>query len=140
MAQGKKVYVAHSAFVAFIDRAHPKHAQASAFFRYFAQEKYIVFSSYLSIEEAYRIIYEKISPTLAKDFVKALLLGNINILYPSEPDFKQTIKTLTNYKNTELTLKEAQSAVLADRNGISQIATFDYLHRLFGQTAFYLPV
>ncbi len=136
----KKVCIDPSAFIAFIDRAHPKHPQAAAFFRFFAQEKYRVFTSYLSIEEVYGYIYEKISPTLAKDFIRALTLSNINILYPNEADMKAALKTLINYGNTELSFKDAQTAVLADRNGISQICTFDYLHPLFGQTAFYLPI
>lgn len=136
----KKVYVSSDAFTAFIDRAHPKHSQAAAFFRYFAQERYLVFTSILNLEETYRQIYEKISPSLAKDFLRGLALSNINILFPTESDFKAALKTLINFRTTELSFKDAQAAVLADRNGISQIATFSYLHPLFGITAFYLPI
>ena len=136
----RKVYIDPSVFIAFIDRAHPKHAQAAAFFRYFAQEKYQVFTSYLSIEEAYRSIYEKISPTLGRDFLRALVLGNINILYPDESDMKAALKTLINFRNAELSFKDAQMAVMAERNGIPQICTLDYLHPLFGLTSFYLPI
>lgn len=141
MAQlSRKVYIAPSSFIAFVDRANPKHAQAAAFFRYFAQEKYQVFTSYLSVEEAYRVIYEKISPTLARDFLRGLTLSNINILYPNESDMKAALKTLINFRNPELSLKDAQMAVLAERQGIPQICTFDYLHQLFGLTSFYLPI
>src|SRR5665213_3289802 len=104
----RKVYIAPSVFIAFIDRAHPKHAQAAAFFRYFAQEKYQVFTSYLTIEEAYRSIYEKISPTLGRDFLRALVLGNINILYSDESNIKAALKTLINFRNAELSSKDAQ--------------------------------
>jgi len=137
----KKVMIAPSAFLAFIDRAHPKHPQSAAFFRYFAQEKYQVFTGLLSIEETYREIYNKISPILARDFIRALiLLSNINILYPTEADTKATIKTLMNNKSTGLSFKDAQMAVLCNRHSISQICTFDYLHQLFGLTSFYLPI
>jgi len=44
MASSKKVYIARSGFYAFIDRAHPKHEQASAFFRYFAEQGYLLFT------------------------------------------------------------------------------------------------
>lgn len=140
MALSKKVMVAPSAIVAFVDRANQKHAQAAAFFRFFAQEKYQVYVTYLGIEEAYREIYEKISPTLARDFLRALTLSNINILYPNEADMKAALKTLINYRNTELAFKDAQMAVLSERNGIPQVCTFDYLHQLFGLTSFYLPI
>lgn len=136
----KKVYISSSLFIAFIDRANPKHSQAAAYFRYFGQDRYNVFSSILNVEESYRMIYEKISPSLSRDFLRAIVLSNINILFPNESDFKAALKTLVNYRTTELSFKDAQSAVLADRNGISQIATFEYLHPLFGQSAFYLPV
>lgn len=136
----KKVYVAPSAFIAFVDRANSKHAQAAAFFRYFAEQKFQVFTSYLSVEESYKTIYEKISPTLARDFLRALSLSNINILYPTDSDMRAALKTLINFRNPELSLQDAQSAVLAERAGIPQICTFDYLHQLFGLTSFYLPI
>lgn len=136
----KKVYLDPSAFIGFIDRADGRHAQAAAFFRYFAQENYQVFTSYLSVEEAYSYVYEKISPTLARDFIRALTLSNINVLYPTEADMKAALKTLINFRNAELSLKDAQSAVLAEHHGISHICTFEYLHPLFGQTSFYLPI
>ena len=140
MAQSKKVFVASSVFFAFIDRANSHHNEASAYFRYFAQEKYQVFTSYMAIEDTYRQVREKISPSLAKDFMRGIMLSNINILYPSESDARAALKTLVGYISTDLSLKEAQAAVLANRNQISQVATFDYLHPLFGLTAFYLPV
>lgn len=136
----KKVYVATDAILAFIDRADPKHAQSAAFFRYFAQEQYQVFTGYLNIEEAYQKIYEQISPSLAKDFLRGLSLSNINILYATESDMRSALKTLINYRNTDLSLKDAQMAVLAQRSDMFQICTFGYLHPLFGITAFYLPI
>ena len=136
----KKVFVSSSVLYAFVDRAHPQHPQAAAFFRYFAQEKYHVYTSFLEIEESYKQIYSKISPSLAKDFLRGILLSSINILYPSESDTKSALKTLINYRNTELDFKESQMAVLANRNAIPQICTFDYLHPLFGLGSFYLPI
>ncbi len=138
--QSKKVFIESSVFYAFINRAHVKHPQAAAFFRYFAQEKYQVFTSYPVIEEVYQQIYEKISPSLAKDFIRGINLSSVNILYPTESDLKSALKTLINYQNTELTFKESQTSVLSNRNYIPQVCTFDYLHPLFGITGFNLPL
>lgn len=141
MATSKKVFVTGSVLYSFIDRAHPKHSQAAAFFRYFAQEKYQVYTSYLDLEEAYRAVYIKISPSLARDFLKGAMLSSINILYPSESDTKSALKTLaSNNTSSDLTFRDAQDAVLANRSAISQICTFDYLHALFGLAPFYLPI
>lgn len=138
--QSKKVFLEADVFYAFVNRAHSKHPQANAYFRYFAQEKYQVFTSYPVIEAAYNQIYEKISPALARDFLRGLSLSSINIFYPTDSDLKAALKALINFRNTELTFEEAQSAVLANRNSIPQICTFEYLHPLFGQNLFFLPV
>jgi predicted nucleic acid-binding protein len=136
----KKVYIEPSGFFAFINRAHPKHEQASAYFRYFAQEEYTLFTDSHTLTESYNHIYREISPSLAKDFLRTVFLSDINIIYPEERDIKAALKTLVNFQSTELTFSKAIKAVLANRRGISQIFTFEYLHPLFGQSTFYLPI
>ncbi len=138
--QSKKVFIESDIFYAFVNRAHQRHPEASAYFRYFAQEKFQVFTSYPVIRGAYDQIYQKISPSLAKDFIRGVSLSSINIFYPTESDLKAALKALINFRNTELTLEQAQTAVLANRNTIPQICTFEYLHPLFGQSAFFLPL
>lgn len=139
-SQSKKVFIEADIFYAFVNRAHERHPEAAAYFRYFAQEKYQLFTSYPVIREAYDEIYQKISPSLAKDFIRGVSLSSINIFYPTESDLKAALKALINFRNTELTLEQAQTAVLANRNTIPQICTFQYLHPLFGQSAFFLPL
>ncbi len=140
MLQSKKVYVAGNVIFAFIDRAHPKHENAAAFFRFFAQESYQIYTDILCINEVYLQMYKDISPSLAKDFLRTLALSNINTLYPEESDTKLALKALVGFQSQELTLPKALMAVLANKRGISQICTFDYLHALFGQTSFFLPI
>jgi len=136
----KKVFIATSAFMAFLDRANPKHVQAAAFFQYFAQEHYHLYTGYLNLAEVHSEISEKISGSFARDFLNAINLGSVNVLYPEPGDMKVTLKTLINYHSTDLTFKEAQMTVMASRRSINQICTFEYLHPLFGLTAFYLPL
>lgn len=138
--KSKKIFVSSDILYAFVDRAHTKYPQAAAYFRYFAQEKYQVFTSYLHVLNTYREIYAKISPSLARDFLRALSLSSINVLYPLESDMKAALKTLINYRNSELTFDQSQMAVLANRNSIPQVCTFEYVHPLFGLSAFYLPI
>jgi predicted nucleic acid-binding protein len=138
--QSKKVYLTPSGFIAFVDRAHPKHEHAAAFFRYFGLEKYTLYTDIVAITNTYNRIYSSISPSLAKDYLRTIFLGDINIIYPEENEIKAALKTLVNYQSTELTFDMALMSVLANRRGISQIFTFDYLHQLFGQTTFYLPM
>lgn len=140
VALSKKVYLSKSAFTAFIDRAHSKHEEAGAYFRYFGEEQYKLFTDIVTLLEAYDEIYQFISPSLAKDFLRIIFLGNINIIYPDESDTKAALKALVNYKTTDLTFSQALLAILAERRGVSQICSFEYLHPLFGQSVFYLPL
>lgn len=140
MADSKKVYLTPSVFSAFIDRAHPKHDQANAFFRFFGLEHYMLYTDIESISQTNMEIYQDISPSLAKDFLRTIMLSDINIIYPEETDMKATLKALTSYQSNELSFSQALVAVLADKRDISQICTFDYLHPIFGQTVFFLPM
>lgn len=140
MSESKKVYLTHSVFSAFIDRAHPKHDQASAFFRFFGLEGYMLYTDIQSITHAYEEIYYDISPSLARDFFRTLMISDINILYPEENDSKAALKALIAYQSTEMNFSDALVAVMANKREITHICTFDYLHALFGQTVFFLPI
>lgn len=140
MSSSKKVFLAADVFVAFVDRAHPKHIHAVAFFRYFASEHFEIYSTISVCIEAYNNINKDISPTLARDFLKAITLGNINMIYPEDAEFKLTVKALTSYGSHDLTFQEALNATLADRRRIPFICTFAYLHPLYGLTTFFLPI
>lgn len=136
----KKVFLAPSSFLAFIDRAHPMHEQAAAFFRYFAQEAYHLYADYPDLLEVYRVTYNSISPSLARDFMRTMSIAAINIIYPEDADSKAALKALVTYQSTDLTYTNALMSVLAYKRGIQQICTFEYLHPLFGLTTFYLPI
>ncbi|MBP9718967.1 MAG: hypothetical protein KBD46_00695 [Candidatus Levybacteria bacterium] len=136
----KKIYLTASLFEAFIDRAHPKHEQANAFFRFFGDDEYILYTDIQTIMQAYTTIYKDISASLGKDFMRTMIISDINILYPEDSDIKAAMKALMAYQSNELSFPQALTAVLAEKREISQICTFDYLHPLFGQTPFFLPM
>lgn len=136
----KKVYIATDGFVAFIDRSQPKHLQAAAFFRFFAQENYQLYTTIVSINEAYTTVYRTISPSLSKDFLRAMYFSTVNIIYPEEHDLRAAIKTIASTNSTELTFTKALTAVICNKRSIPQIYTFGYFPALFGLQVFYLPV
>lgn len=138
--QSKKVYVDSSLFVAFIDRAHIKYDQATAYFRFFGIEEYQLFSDPFTILTAYERLYNDISPSLAKDFMRVMALSNVNMVYPEEADMKAALKTVVNFKTTDLTFPKALLSILANKRGVPQICSFEYMPSLFGLTMFYLPM
>lgn len=136
----KKVYIAPDAFTAFIDRGHAKHVTAGAFFRYFAMESYQIYTNPLTINESYDILYTTISPALAKDFLRAMYMSSVNIIYPEASDIKSAIKTVATSSAIELTFSKALMSTICNKQSIPQICTFEYLQTLFGLQTFYLPV
>lgn len=136
----KKVFIATDALVAFIDRAHPKHLHATAFFRFFAENHFQLYISILNINEIYLRLYNNISPSIAKDFMRALEMSAINILYPEESDLKKSIKIIEGSQSVELTFTKALTSVLCNKRSVPQICTFEYLPTLFGLQLFYLPI
>ena len=136
----KKVFLAPSSLYAFIDRAHEKHQQAAAYFRYFSEQEYMIYMDTINLNETYNIIYKKMSPSLAKDFLRISSLSDINIISPEDSDIKATFKTIASYNALDLTFSEATMAVVASKRNILSICTFEYLHPLYGLQTFFLPI
>jgi len=136
----KKVYIAPDGLIAFIDRAHKKHIHASAFFRYFAQQKYQLYTNVVSINDTYMTLYNTISPSLARDFLRTLSFSSINILYPERAEIKTAIKIVETGNAIDLTFAKALMAVLCNKKSIPQIMTYEFLPALYGLQLFYLPV
>lgn len=133
-----KVFLAQDAFMAFIDRAQPKHLHAGAFFRYFAQEHCFLYTNISIVIATYQKISDNLNESLAKEFLKALSYSSIVILSPDDSEIKTAIKVVLG--TSELSLDEALLLVMAERRGISQVCTFTSLHQLFGIKTFFLPV
>lgn len=136
----KKVYISPSVCYAFIDRLDPRHRQAAAYFRFFAQNNYQLFIDIIDISETYDKICKRMSPSVGKDFLRILFLSDINIIYPEESEIKTALKTLMNYGNEELRYEEALRSSVANRRSIPIVATFEFLHPLFGLETFFLPI
>jgi predicted nucleic acid-binding protein len=140
MSISKKVYLSSDVLYAFIDRSNPKHEQAAAFFRYFAMEEYHLFTDSISLYEAYSQIIANMSASIAKDLLRTIYLSNITIFYPDETDMKSALKFYLSDKTGDLTLGKTLMAVIADRKSIPQVATFEYIHAMFGLSVFYIPI
>ena len=124
---------------AFVDRNHPRHTQASAYLRYFAQQQFQVFVTNSSVVRTYNDIRKHMSYSIAKDFLRAMFTGNIHILYSDESAYRATLKLLLSDIRYENNFEQALINVLADRNQIPQICSFEYSRFYFGINLFTLP-
>lgn len=135
----RKVLVTPSVLFAFIDRNHPRHQEADAFFRFFAQEKFHVFIASFSIVKTYDQIKKHMSFSIAKDFLRIAYTGNLEIVYPDELVTKAALRLILSNTAADLGIEHAIINVIADRKQVSQIATFEYQNFYFGIQAFTLP-
>ncbi len=135
----RKVLVTPSVFFAYVDRNHPRHSEASAFFRYFAQEKFHVYTTSFSVSKTYDQIKKHMSFSIAKDFLRVIYTGNIELIYPDETLTKAALKLILTNTGQDLGIDHALLNVIADRRQISQIASFEYNSYYFGINAFALP-
>ena len=139
MTASKKVFLSSSVLFAFVDRNHPKHQQASAYLRYFAQEKFQVSSSLSAVIRTHDDLRKHMSYSIAKDFIRALFVGNIDIIYPDEAATKAALKLMLSQPQQDLSFDQILMNVLADRNQISQICSFETSRFYFGINLFNLP-
>ncbi len=134
-----KVLVTPSVLFAYIDRNHPRHTEASAFFRYFAQEKLHVYVASFSIVKTYDQIKKHMSFSIAKDFLRIIYTGNIEAVYPDEALTKAALRLLLSNTGQDQGIEQVLLNVIADRKQIPQIASFEYNNFYFGIQPFSLP-
>ena len=139
MTSSKKVLVTSSILFAFVDRNHPKHRQASAFLRYFAQEKFQVFVPLSEIITVYNQLKKHVSYGIAKDFLRTVFVGDLEILYPDESSAKNALKLALTPGQGDISFSQVLINVLAEKNQISQINTLEFLKTYFGNSIFNLP-
>lgn len=124
---------------AFIDRSDEKHRMAGAFFRYFAQEGYHLFTSPSTITNTYEHIQSHMSHSIAREFLQTIFTSTMDILYIDEPTMKAAAKLVITTTSANLTLDQALSNIICDRMQIPNICTFGYFPFFFGIRAFTLP-
>src|SRR5258708_21638010 len=79
---------------------------------------------YTTLFRSYMTIYNTISPSLARDFLRALMLSNINILNPEPADIKAAIKILETGNSVDLTFADRKSTRLNSSHQIISYAVF----------------
>jgi len=137
--RSKKVYITGSVFFAFVDRNHPKHPVAEAYFRYFAQEGWHLYTAGFTLTKTYGQLQKFISHSIAKEFLRSIYLGNIEIVYPDEPATKAAAKLILGSQSPELDLEQALINVISDRHQILFVCSLDYSQYFFGIQQFSLP-
>ena len=136
----KKVIISNQVFFAFIDRSHQNHGQAVAFFRYFTEEQFELYTVLFSVAATYQDLQDHIGLSIARNWLKSIFLGNIQIAYPDEATIKAAIKLITSTYNYNITIDQAVMNVVADKKGIPFIATFEFFPFFFGIKPFTLPL
>jgi predicted nucleic acid-binding protein len=128
-----KVFIDNSIFMAFIDRADLNHTRAGAIMDFLARQNYRVFTSALVVHQVHSRLSVEISPSIALEFLQAVLESDIQILYPQESELLAVYRFLKNSSDRkEASLSEITNATLMDRNDVPYILTFNTWPPLMG--------
>lgn len=128
----KKIFIEASVFPAFIDRVNPNHAKASKIFEVLGRNKYQVFTSGMVVIQTFNALERDLGETLARDFLKAMLETNIQILYTNEPDLLAAFRYLKANPGRQISLSSIINANLIQRHGINSVLTFDFWPNIMG--------
>jgi predicted nucleic acid-binding protein len=132
----KKVFVDASVLYAFIDRADQNHPQATKAIDYLSVQGSILFTSIQAVVETYTGINSQLGASIAVDFLQAIVESSMEVLYPQKADLLAANRILKTQRSQNLTLKEALTAAMMQRRGITQILTFTYWHNLLGSQTY----
>mgnify|MGYP001592315529 CR=1 FL=1 len=130
--QPRKIFLDSSVFIGFIDRADANHARAVKSMETLAQLGYQLYTSSLVVNDVYTLIGREMSPSVALDFLQAIIQSDIEIVFPQKADLITAHRMLRSNRERQMTLREVINATLMQRRGIMQILTHNYWHNLFG--------
>lgn len=133
MAQAsRKIFLESSIFEALIDRSNTRHQKAVEMLNRLAKDSYLPFTSLQVVEEVFDFLMAKVSRVVAFEYLQAILESNIELLHPNQPDIASVYKLMIEYKEKQISFKEALSTVLMRKNNIPKIATFRFWNNLEG--------
>lgn len=132
MATSRKIFIDSSLLVAFVDRADPNHSKAVKAMEGFAQLKFNLYTSSQNIMDVYAALSREVGLSVALEFLQAALQSEMEILFPQKADLVSAYRMTKSNRDRQVSLKETVNAVLMQKRGIAQIATFTYWHNLFG--------
>lgn len=132
----KKLFIDTSSFISFIDRADFNHQRTTEQFEILAKQKFHLFTSIQVVINTYNRIEKAISPTVALDFLQAILESNIQILYPTKLELTAIFRFYKSTHNYNATFSEMLISILMNKNNISKILSYDSWNNLLGTQKF----
>lgn len=130
--QTRKIFIDASIFVSFIDRADPNHPKAANAMESITRLGYTAFTSHSNITETYATLSREVGVSVALDFLQAILQSDIEIIFPQKADLIAAHRMIRANRDRQMSLREALSATLMQRRGITQVLTLTYWHNLLG--------
>lgn len=136
MATSRKIFIDASVLYAFIDRSDANHDHAAKALQQFSQTNIQLYTSVQAIQDAYSAISKQLGAVLGEEFLKATLESNMEVIFPQRSDLVSSYKLIKLNSTKQINIKEAMTATLMQKRGISQIFTFTYWQNLLGSVSY----
>lgn len=132
ISQSRKIFIDSSVLIAFINRGHARHLNASKAIEDTASIGYSLYTSPQVITDSYALLSSEVGASIALEFLQTMLESGIEILFPQKADLITAHRILKANKDRQVSLSEALDATLMQKKGIIQILTFSHWNNLFG--------
>jgi len=113
-----QVFLDNIAFIAFINRTHPKHLAVVEAFEKFANSKIYLNTSIFVINDVFEFLLNNVSPSIAKNFLKIMPVSHIATLRPTPKDQYQAQAIISQPTSYNITLKDALHVSMIKRKKI----------------------
>lgn len=131
-ALSHKVFLDTSTFISLIDRTHLHHQKTVALFELLARQGYTLYTSSLVVFQAFSQMERELGSAISLDFLQAILDSSIKVIYASESELLFAYRFFKNSTQRQLSLVELVNARIMEKNGITNILTYDYWHNIAG--------
>src|SRR3982751_5903925 len=111
----RKIFLDTSFIISFIDRADLNHQKTSAIMEFLARQNFQVFTSSLTVFQAFSRLERDFGTAVGLDFMQAILDSNIQVLFLNQADLIATFRFLKSNANRQSSLTDFSNAYLMDR-------------------------
>lgn len=135
----RRAFVDSSAYLALLDRADARHADAIAIVGYLADHRYRQYTTNVLLIESHALILSVLGNRAASRFVRDLERSSTTIIRVRARDEECAKEIIGRYADKDFSLADAISCSVMERLGITQAFSFDRDFAQYGFTTLQVP-
>jgi predicted nucleic acid-binding protein len=133
MAQNQpKIFLGITFLMSFIDRTDYNHLKIVPIMEYLGRYNYKLYTSSTVALQIFMRLEKDFSRQLAQEFLSVMAESSIEILFPTPSDFLAANRYYKMNPDSKARILEVVNAIIMEKNGITEVLTYDSWVNLFG--------